>query len=603
MTLLRTLAAVCAATLPLQAQHDLVRCIVRDATPGQRLQLQQHFDLTGNCCGGPRTTGPVDIVLPNNRLALLRAIAPQAELVSDGRPWSAIELERGVAGEDPDLSYYTVAEVEAEIDALVAAHPAHARKVDLSALPGAQLTHEGRRIFALKVSDDVALDEDEPAMVLAAQHHARELNSPHMVLRAMQRVLADRLTDPAIGALVDSHELWFVPMVNPDGVNTVWTTNSLWRKNRRNNGASYGVDLNRNYPFLWGLCGASTTASSETYRGPSAGSEPETVTMRALVSWLRPEVYLDFHSHGQDVLRMWAPCATVNPQMQAFQQSYCDRLRTPMGYATRDPSASGEAPEDHYSSGGTLAFLVEVGTDFQPPFVDTIAEEARVWPGVREALTTWRPALRGHVRSALGSAPLEAVITFQPSVLLHGEVTRSRVRDGRYGLWLPVGSWTVTFSAAGHASRTLSVTVTTLDQPQLLDVHLEPAGSVPTMVRAGAGGIGTSVTFTYRSPGDSGKQVLFGWSLGTTPGIPLGGQRVLPLNHDFLFDAALVGNPVLAPTWNVLDAASEAQCVLSIPADPWLVGIRSHVAGITVDPAFQHFIKCWSTPVAVTILP
>lgn len=166
-----------------------------------------------------------------------------------------------------------------------------------------------------------------------------------------------------------------------------------------------------------------------------------------------------------------------------------------------------------------------------------------------------------------------------------------------------MGSWTVTFSAAGHASRTLPVTVTTLDQPQLLDVYLEPAGGAPTMVRAGTGGLGTQVTFTYRSPGDSGKQVLFGWSLGTVPGIALGGQRVLPLNHDFLFDAALAGNPVLAPTWTALDTASEVQCVLWIPADPGLVGITSHVAGITVDPAFQHFIKCWSTPVAVTIVP
>ncbi|MEY4674740.1 MAG: hypothetical protein RL148_2524 [Planctomycetota bacterium] len=596
-------AAILLPAAAVAAQQDLVRWVVREPTPAQRLQLHQHFDVAGACCGGARSTGPVDVVLPSGRVPLLRAIAPQAQLVSDGRPWSVVELELGATGTDPDPGYYTVAEVEAEIDAMVAAHPGHARKVDLSALPGGMLTHEGRSVFALKVSDNVALDEDEPAIVLAAQHHARELNSTHMVVRAMQRVLQDRSTDPALAALVDSRELWFVPMVNPDGVNQVWTVNSLWRKNRRNNGGSYGVDLNRNYPFLWGLCGASLTASSDTYRGPAPGSEPETATLRALVRMLRPEVYLDFHSYGQDVLRMWAPCATVNPVMQAFQQSYCDRLRTPMAYDTRDPSASGEAPEDHFSSSGTLSFLVEVGTDFQPLFSATVTEEARVWPGVQQALTTWQPAVRGHVRSSLGTAPLEATITFAPSVLNHGEVTRSRGRDGRYGLWLPVGSWDVTFAAPGHASRTVPVVVSALDQPLVLDVFLEPSAPAPQLSRSGSGSIGTAVTFTYLSPGDAGKQAWFGWSLGTAPGIALGGQRVLPLNHDFLLDAALAGNPVLAPTWTALDASAQAQCTLAVPNDVSLVGLTTYVAGITIDVAYQYAIKSWSQPVAVTVVP
>jgi hypothetical protein len=392
-------------------------------------------------------------------------------------------------------------------------------------------------------------------------------------------------------------------MVNPDGVNFVWTSNNLWRKNRRNNGTSFGVDLNRNYPFLWGLCGASTTSSSDIYRGPSAGSEPEVEVMRNLIARVRPEIYLDFHSYGQDVLRMWAPCATVNPTMQAFQQHYCDDLRSPMGFSTRDPSGSGEAPQDHYSSGGSLSFLIEVGTDFQPAFTATVAEEGIVWPGVRQAITTWRPALRGHVLSTLGSAPLAATITFAPNLFNHGEVTKSRALDGRYGLWLPLGTWNVTFAAPGHLSRTLPVTVASLDSPVALDVLLETNGPAATITKVGSGSLGTAVTFTYSSPGDAGKGVLVGWSLGTSPGIPLGDQRVLPLDHDLLMDFALSGNPVLAPTWTTLDAAAQAQSVMLIPNLAWLVGITSFVAGITIDPGYQFTIKTWSQPIAVTIIP
>lgn len=325
--------------------------------------------------------------------------------------------------------------------------------------------------------------------------------------------------------------------------------------------------------------------------------------MRNLIATLRPEVYLDVHSYGQDVLRLWAPCANVNATMQAFQQLYCDDLRAPMGYSTRDPSASGEAPEDHYSSGGTLSFLIEVGTDFQPAFTVTQAEGAVVWPGIRRALTTWQPAVRGHVRSALGSAPLAATITFAPNVLNHGEVTKSRTRDGRYGLWLPVGSWNVTFAAPGHVSRTVPVTVTSLNNPVDVDVLLETSGPAAALTRTGSGSIGTAVTFTYSSPGDAFKTALIGWSLGTSPGIPLGGGRVLPLNHDFLMDLALSGNPILAPTWPVLDAAGQAQSVLLIPNQTWLIGFTTWVAGITVDPAYQFTIKTWSQPVGVTIVP
>jgi hypothetical protein len=599
------LGSVLAVASPAQdaARETSYRYSIANPTPGQRLLLQQHFDL--DCCGPAGAAGTLEVIVQPDEHALFRAIAPNAVLIDRGRPFHEVELLRAVAAglDVPDPGYFTVAEIEAEIDAAAAAFPALARKVDVSALPGGVLTHEGRPIYALKVSDNVASDEDEPAIVLAAQHHARELNSPYMVIGAMNRVLAAYAGDPTLRAVVDGYELYFVPMVNPDGVDYVWTTDQNWRKNRRNNGASFGVDLNRNYPFLWGLCGASTSPSSDTYRGPSAGSEPEVQTMRNLVARLRPEVYLDFHSSGREVLRMWAPCANVNPTMAAFQQRYCDDLRTPMTYSTRDPSASGESPEDHYSTGGTLSFLTEISTSFQPVFSSTVTEEARVWPGIQRALTAWRPALRGHVRSSLGSTPLQATITFAPNVLNHGEVTRSRARDGRFGLWLPIGAWNVTFAAAGHQSRTVPVSVAAYDVPQSLEVFLEPSGAAATLTKSGSESIGTTVTFTYTSPGDAGKIALFGWSLGTSPGIDLGGLRVIPLRADFLFEAAVRGNPVLAPTWTTLSAAHQSQSFLVIPNTPAVVGLSSYVAGITFDLAWQFGIKTWSQAVIVTPQP
>ncbi|MEC9049151.1 MAG: M14 family zinc carboxypeptidase [Planctomycetota bacterium] len=459
---------------PAQVSRQLYS--IQSPSPTQWLWIQQHFDALDSCCGVAPTDGPVSFVATAAQKGLVASLLPNAEHQRPVRSFQQTYAEAlAAAGIDnpPPTAYYTVAEIEAAIDAEVAAAPSIAAKVDLSALPGGALTHDGNSIYALKVSDNVAADEDEPAIFVIAQHHARELNSPHMVIGAMSRLVSGYATDPALQAVVDEYEVYFVPMVNPDGVDHVWNVDEFWRKNRRlNSNGSYGVDLNRNYPFLWGQCGASTNESSNTYRGPSPASEPETVTMRNAIARLRPEIYIDFHSSGQEVLRTYAPCANEPSAVAAFIERYVDDLRAPMTYGKRYPSASGEAPEDHWASGGTLSYLIEIGTSFQPDFALTVTEEARVWPGVERALTAWRPAVRGHVTSSAGNQPLEATITFSPSFFSLNEQTMSRVRDGRYGLWLPLGTWTVTYSAPGHLPATTQVTVTNYDQPVTNDVTL-----------------------------------------------------------------------------------------------------------------------------------
>ncbi len=470
---IRAIVVALLAVTAISAQSPGSLFKLRHPTQGQWLLLQQHFDILDRCCESYRgDSETVHFVVEHNKRNLVKTLLPRAQFVRDAQPFQQTYSQLLASSEDvPPDAYYTMAEIEAAIDAEVALHPTLATKVNLSTLPGGQLTHEGRSIYALKVSDNVGADEDEPAILIAAQHHARELNSPHMVIGAMQRVLAGYASDPQLQAAVDGYEIYFVPTVNPDGVEHVWAVDEFWRKNRRDNGGgSFGVDLNRNYPFLWGQCGASTNTNSNTYRGPSAGSEPETACMRNLVATLRPEIYLDFHSSGQEVLRTYAPCANVTPTLAGLIERYVDDLRAPMTYNKRNPSASGEAPEDHWASGGTMSFLIEIGTSFQPDFNLTIAEEARVWPGIRHALTSWLPSVRGHVTSSNGGTPLQTSISYSPTAFTHGEEIQSRLRDGRYGIWLPLGTWNVTYSAANHLDQTIAVTVTNYDQPVVQDI-------------------------------------------------------------------------------------------------------------------------------------
>ncbi len=60
-------------------------------------------------------------------------------------------------------------------------------------------------------------------------------------------------TDPTLTGMLDRAVYYIVPLSNPDGYVYTWTTDRLWRKNRRTNGGgSFGVDLNRNWGYQWG---------------------------------------------------------------------------------------------------------------------------------------------------------------------------------------------------------------------------------------------------------------------------------------------------------------------------------------------------------------
>ena len=116
--------------------------------------------------------------------------------------------------------------------------------------------------------------------------------------------------DPVVTDLVNTRELWFVLVANPDGYQYTFDSERLWRKNLRdNNGDSQitigdGVDLNRNFDEHWNYDeeGSSTPTSSDTYRGSGPASEPETKAMQGLLDRLHFKFMVNYHSYGQLLL-------------------------------------------------------------------------------------------------------------------------------------------------------------------------------------------------------------------------------------------------------------------------------------------------------------
>jgi murein tripeptide amidase MpaA len=111
-------------------------------------------------------------------------------------------------------------------------------------------THEGRDIWAVRISDNPSEDEEEPGAIFLGCHHAREWISVEVPLHIAQYLANNYNNDEEVKRLIDNCQIWIVPVVNPDGYEYSRKSDRMWRKNRRDNGdGTFGVDLNRNVSF------------------------------------------------------------------------------------------------------------------------------------------------------------------------------------------------------------------------------------------------------------------------------------------------------------------------------------------------------------------
>lgn len=220
-------------------------------------------------------------------------------------------------------NYKTLAEINTYLTQLTAANPATVSSFTIgNSLLGKPVN--GIRITGPDLPGNPK--NARPQLMFNGCQHAREWISPMTVMFFADQLIAGYGTDQRITDILNNAEIILIPIVNPDGYDYTWTTNRLWRKNRRTNGdGSFGVDPNRNWGYQWGGEGASTLPSDETYRGPSAFSEPETQHLRDFVlANPRMRASIDFHSYSQLILSPWGWTSALPPDAAIFDQLNSD---------------------------------------------------------------------------------------------------------------------------------------------------------------------------------------------------------------------------------------------------------------------------------------
>ncbi|MCF7913333.1 MAG: hypothetical protein K9M99_12450 [Candidatus Cloacimonetes bacterium] len=337
----------------------------------------------------------------------------------------------------------------------------------------ADFQHE---IWCLKVSDNPELEEDEPNVFFASLIHARETISLEVVMTFMEEFFADYSSDPEIAEFVENNQIWFIPLINPDGYKLVHDELHLYhRKNMRDNNenglpdnsSDDGVDMNRNFGYVWGPNGTSSDPGSPLYNGPEAWSELEVQYLRDLIQSRKFWAGVTYHSQGEWVLY---PLGNL-PGVCSYDHEIMGDLATEMALTIPRISSAG-----HY----TPAQAVNFGYTCQGTMGDWSYSEERVFGYTIELANQYIPndpvpicednleafrvmlhrldnrVLTGHVTDPWGTPLVAAVNVIQvdeQAGMTEVEPYRSGAIFGRYFRPLLTGEYDVEFICEGYETE------------------------------------------------------------------------------------------------------------------------------------------------------
>jgi hypothetical protein len=309
----------------------------------------------------------------------------------------------------------------------------------------------GRPILALRVASDPDRHGMKPIVRICGAHHGNEVMSAETVILYARHLLEGRHADPRLRALVSGREMWFVPMVNPDGV----------AKRSRYN--ANGKDLNRNYGYNW---------SGGSKAGGAPYSEPEVRAMHA-DAFARPyAMSLSFHCSGDIINYLWNYTGVRTPDQDLIHELSVG-YQAFNGYQVIEGwdwyETHGDTNDYSYGCRGDLDWTIEVANP-SPSGIPGVFQKNR------DAITWFIEqagrGVEGVVTDAVTGQPLEAMVEAIPP----GWPAFTHPIAGDYHRVLRPGTYRLRVWAPGHAERIVeAVEVTDGVTATRVDVALDPA--------------------------------------------------------------------------------------------------------------------------------
>ncbi|MEM1331006.1 MAG: M14 family zinc carboxypeptidase [Planctomycetota bacterium] len=503
-------------------------------TPGSVRQLNGALavaDVVVNCRVGIGL--PIDLAASPRGIDALRRMGMDPIVLHEDlgkqvrEEQERIELTAMQRGVNWYATYHDLAGINQRIDEVAAAN---AQVVTLGV---AGQSIEGRDLRTVSITGPGPGAAGRPTIMFTGGQHAREWVSPATMTYFIETLAEGYGSDPRITALLDTARVVIVPIVNPDGYEYSWTSERYWRKNRRNNGdGTRGVDLNRNWSFLWGGPGSSGTTSEDIYRGPTPFSEPETSAVRDLANAeLNLVAHIDWHSYSQLILYPYGgQVAGPRPDDVAFfettSQDMSDDILNNTG-VYYDPIAgyelylaAGDCGDWFYGEREVYSWTYEMRPGPGNGLSGFALDQAQILPTAQECFSaamlmmerTTLPVRLGFLDRASvapGTAPYEVRVLAESGIqILDSSSVTLRVRNGDTGPFqsLPM---------AAQGGGVYTAMIPAAQCGTAAQYYVEASSTTGDTAELGSAALPESVLFLeYNELARDGMETDTGWTVG-----------------------------------------------------------------------------------------
>ncbi len=463
-------------------------------------------------CFKPDNT--LDLVIDESELSTYRVVYPNLSVVTTDN-----ELRSNLRMKTRDIpGYHDYAMLSQELYNLQIQYPTLSMLTTIGDSWGKIQYDNGNmaysdynhQLFAMKVSDNPEVEEDEPVIYFVAEHHAREPISLEVVLNLLNYLLENYSIDPMIQEYVDNYQIWFIPLLNPDGHKVVTDEGDIWwRKNIRDNDednildlpSSYGnstdgVDLNRNYGWHWGNLNAPDDFNYATYHGTGPFSEPETQAFRDFLESKRPLAGISYHSYGNYVLYPYGYHWNVETADRDLFIELAGDMAQLIHRTNGQPYSSfvewqlypcmGGTDDYAYGTYRTIALTIELADTFIPDaslVPDICSENLNGQLHFLERFS--KSILRGHVTDSVTGEPLDARIFIDDldNMGTGQSDYRTNPQWGSYYRTLFPGDYTFSVSADGYVTqRGIECTITDSTET-VIDIQMIPSGECNLLIQ------------------------------------------------------------------------------------------------------------------------
>ncbi|HIE06130.1 MAG TPA: T9SS type A sorting domain-containing protein [bacterium (Candidatus Stahlbacteria)] len=343
------------------------------------------------------------------------------------------------------------------------------------------LSHQNRLLLIMKVSDNPDVDETEPPLHLEYNIHGNEKITWGVGFCMLNYIVNNYPGNSTVKDLVENREIWLAPMVNPDGYNN---------SNRHN---ARGVDLNRNWGWMWGneyACGSDFFSENESWKFMEH-------------YWRHPFVlYASYHSGTLYISEAWSYTRYLQPPEQNLirhlSQGYSSFTGYPYGQGSVGMYPINGCTKDYdYGCGGEIGWSIEVCHTKTPPAesIDAIFN-GRERAAMLYLMHKAGKGIHGSVTDSVTGSPLQAMIYIDDKWQSYS----CPVNGDFHRFYLP-GTYDLTFMAPGYDPKTVNnVQVPSSDTTVTVpEVKLHPNPSLPIYATRMIGSryVTTSSNLTY----------------------------------------------------------------------------------------------------------